>query len=473
MLRRLAARPAACCRHVQRCKLSLVLFFPPGHCATTESSPACCPDLPIKLTGCRSLAPLAPQRRRSTCHGFCVHGLLFPIEPSSPSRLCVAHAAVGSPSTQHNTCRILELHPDATHPGGCARRRCLPQRPTPGSSGNAPAFHTRANMHQCAGVVLAHIQQVHEHECGSAPLDSHAAATWRRRPAEQKAFGISTAPPTRAHPRLFRTRTLLLGLLPGRLQGRLCETRRTMATPTPTGTAAPFKVRTNAAGALIRCRAGLTSVGGRPELARPRSARPAPDLGCRHMYRRLGAQQGPQRPLATISSGRPWTLAALAPAPTAQLGGLTAVGGWRGAGIPGASVGRRRLAPPPPPRGAPARRRTARICDSGPPPRPPCHPAAPLQHAAELIANAKAIATPGKGILAADESTGTIGKRVSACPAPALVPVLCLCGAAAGLGPRPRRKHSLGDSFAATQPARAATACQPLLSVPSLPAALP
>lgn len=31
--------------------------------------------------------------------------------------------------------------------------------------------------------------------------------------------------------------------------------------------------------------------------------------------------------------------------------------------------------------------------------------------AAELIATAKAIATPGKGILAADESTGTIGKR--------------------------------------------------------------
>ena len=31
--------------------------------------------------------------------------------------------------------------------------------------------------------------------------------------------------------------------------------------------------------------------------------------------------------------------------------------------------------------------------------------------AAELIANAKAIAAPGKGILAADESTGTIGSR--------------------------------------------------------------
>ena len=29
----------------------------------------------------------------------------------------------------------------------------------------------------------------------------------------------------------------------------------------------------------------------------------------------------------------------------------------------------------------------------------------------ELIANAKKIATPGKGILAADESTGTIGTR--------------------------------------------------------------
>jgi len=33
---------------------------------------------------------------------------------------------------------------------------------------------------------------------------------------------------------------------------------------------------------------------------------------------------------------------------------------------------------------------------------------------AELIANAKAIATAGKGILAADESTGTIAKRFEA-----------------------------------------------------------
>ena len=32
-------------------------------------------------------------------------------------------------------------------------------------------------------------------------------------------------------------------------------------------------------------------------------------------------------------------------------------------------------------------------------------------HADELIANAAYIGTPGKGILAADESTGTIGKR--------------------------------------------------------------
>lgn len=31
----------------------------------------------------------------------------------------------------------------------------------------------------------------------------------------------------------------------------------------------------------------------------------------------------------------------------------------------------------------------------------------------ELIANASYIGTPGKGILAADESTGTIGKRLS------------------------------------------------------------
>ena len=33
------------------------------------------------------------------------------------------------------------------------------------------------------------------------------------------------------------------------------------------------------------------------------------------------------------------------------------------------------------------------------------------QYAAELIATARYIASPGKGILAADESTGTIGKR--------------------------------------------------------------
>src|SRR5690554_4166081 len=32
-------------------------------------------------------------------------------------------------------------------------------------------------------------------------------------------------------------------------------------------------------------------------------------------------------------------------------------------------------------------------------------------YTAELIETARAIATPGKGILAADESTGTIGKR--------------------------------------------------------------
>ena len=39
--------------------------------------------------------------------------------------------------------------------------------------------------------------------------------------------------------------------------------------------------------------------------------------------------------------------------------------------------------------------------------------AMPNKFAEELIKNARAIATPGKGILAADESTGTIGKRVS------------------------------------------------------------
>merc|ERR1719460_1076513 len=41
------------------------------------------------------------------------------------------------------------------------------------------------------------------------------------------------------------------------------------------------------------------------------------------------------------------------------------------------------------------------------------HASSPCPYAAELIANAKAICTPGKGILAADESTGTIGQRFS------------------------------------------------------------
>jgi hypothetical protein len=36
----------------------------------------------------------------------------------------------------------------------------------------------------------------------------------------------------------------------------------------------------------------------------------------------------------------------------------------------------------------------------------------PNDYAAELVANARALVAPGKGILAADESTGTIGKRV-------------------------------------------------------------
>ncbi len=34
------------------------------------------------------------------------------------------------------------------------------------------------------------------------------------------------------------------------------------------------------------------------------------------------------------------------------------------------------------------------------------------KYAAELVANAKKIVAPGKGILAADESTATIGRRV-------------------------------------------------------------
>jgi fructose-bisphosphate aldolase class I len=32
------------------------------------------------------------------------------------------------------------------------------------------------------------------------------------------------------------------------------------------------------------------------------------------------------------------------------------------------------------------------------------------EHTAELIATAQKLSTPGKGVLAADESTGTIGK---------------------------------------------------------------
>lgn len=38
-------------------------------------------------------------------------------------------------------------------------------------------------------------------------------------------------------------------------------------------------------------------------------------------------------------------------------------------------------------------------------------PFKPTAYAEELAATAKAIVAPGKGILAADESTGTIGKR--------------------------------------------------------------
>jgi hypothetical protein len=38
--------------------------------------------------------------------------------------------------------------------------------------------------------------------------------------------------------------------------------------------------------------------------------------------------------------------------------------------------------------------------------------AMPNKYAEELVRTARAIVAPGKGILAADESTGTIGKRV-------------------------------------------------------------
>ncbi len=42
-----------------------------------------------------------------------------------------------------------------------------------------------------------------------------------------------------------------------------------------------------------------------------------------------------------------------------------------------------------------------------------CGNAALSKYSEELIATAKKITSPGKGILAADESTGTVGKRVS------------------------------------------------------------
>lgn len=38
--------------------------------------------------------------------------------------------------------------------------------------------------------------------------------------------------------------------------------------------------------------------------------------------------------------------------------------------------------------------------------------AMPNKYAEELVQTARAIVAPGKGILAADESTGTVGKRV-------------------------------------------------------------
>ena len=43
-----------------------------------------------------------------------------------------------------------------------------------------------------------------------------------------------------------------------------------------------------------------------------------------------------------------------------------------------------------------------------------CGNAALSKYADELVATAKNITAPGRGILAADESTGTIGKRASA-----------------------------------------------------------
>ena len=43
-----------------------------------------------------------------------------------------------------------------------------------------------------------------------------------------------------------------------------------------------------------------------------------------------------------------------------------------------------------------------------------CGNAALSKYADELVETAKKITAPGKGILAADESTGTIGKRVRA-----------------------------------------------------------
>ncbi len=59
-----------------------------------------------------------------------------------------------------------------------------------------------------------------------------------------------------------------------------------------------------------------------------------------------------------------------------------------------------------------------------------CGNAALSKYSEELIATAKKITSPGKGILAADESTGTVGKRVSAPFSLPLVLLLTACSQA-------------------------------------------
>lgn len=166
--------------------------------------------------------------------------------------------------------------------------------------------------------------------------------------------------------------------------------------------------------------------------ALPRPSRQAPTNGLVGPVQRLGCEQG-RRWVQTL---------AISPQPLChRLGALgrTKRGQRRAAGGSGsacpATTARAVRRPP-----ADRRKLTARLRAHPAQPVLTCcclalpHPSpASSQYAQELIANAKAIATPGKGILAADESTGTIGKRVRAPCGLSLLPAL-LAAAASGCG---------------------------------------